>query len=265
MSILSRSKIASLVTQDIEAFKTSLERGQKVTNILICPFEYKDLGATSYDLRIGNRYVSLKGKPTLKTLSEGDRLRIEPRESVTLVSREYIGLPQNISATVYGKVSWLEKGLSQISTYIHPGFYGHLNETITNLTDKTVELNFGSPFCQIVFMEVPDATEEERYMGDRRGQTEEDLGRLTGEHNPNFVHESLTVTGIIQKRGEWYVGFVEEIPGVNTQGQTIDEVRENLKEALRLVIEANRELSLASQEDAEISELVRERVVLAEA
>ncbi|MGA7793590.1 MAG: type II toxin-antitoxin system HicB family antitoxin [Candidatus Acidiferrales bacterium] len=49
-------------------------------------------------------------------------------------------------------------------------------------------------------------------------------------------------TAIIEKRGKWYVATVEEIPGVNTQGRTLAEARRNLKEALQLVLEANREL-----------------------
>jgi len=50
-------------------------------------------------------------------------------------------------------------------------------------------------------------------------------------------------TAVIQKRGRWYVAFVEEIPGVNTQGRTLAEARSNLREALRLVLEVNRELA----------------------
>ncbi|HEX76112.1 MAG TPA: type II toxin-antitoxin system HicB family antitoxin, partial [Dehalococcoidia bacterium] len=42
---------------------------------------------------------------------------------------------------------------------------------------------------------------------------------------------------------------VEELPGVNTQGRTLKEVRENLQEALRLIIEANKELAAKSQAD----------------
>ena len=42
---------------------------------------------------------------------------------------------------------------------------------------------------------------------------------------------------------EGYIGFVEEIPGANSQGETLDEVRENLREAVQLVLEANRELA----------------------
>jgi len=48
-------------------------------------------------------------------------------------------------------------------------------------------------------------------------------------------------TGVIEKRGGWYIGYVEELPGVNTQGRTLKEVRENLREALGLIIEANKE------------------------
>jgi predicted RNase H-like HicB family nuclease len=49
-------------------------------------------------------------------------------------------------------------------------------------------------------------------------------------------------TAVIKKRGRWYVAYIEEIPGVNTRGKTLAEVRENLREALQLVLEANGEL-----------------------
>jgi predicted RNase H-like HicB family nuclease len=50
----------------------------------------------------------------------------------------------------------------------------------------------------------------------------------------------MSFTAIIKKVPEGYIGFVEEIPGANTQGDSIDEVRENLKEAIQLVLESNR-------------------------
>lgn len=53
-------------------------------------------------------------------------------------------------------------------------------------------------------------------------------------------------TAVYQKRGKWYIGWVEEIPGVNTQGHTLREAKDNLREALSLVLEVNR--SLARQE-----------------
>jgi predicted RNase H-like HicB family nuclease len=50
-------------------------------------------------------------------------------------------------------------------------------------------------------------------------------------------------TAVFEQDGDWWIGSVEELPGANTQGRTLDEARENLKEAVTLVIEANRELA----------------------
>jgi predicted RNase H-like HicB family nuclease len=50
-------------------------------------------------------------------------------------------------------------------------------------------------------------------------------------------------TAVFQKDADWWVAWVEEIPGANTQGATLDEARENLKEAVTMVLEANRELA----------------------
>jgi predicted RNase H-like HicB family nuclease len=58
-------------------------------------------------------------------------------------------------------------------------------------------------------------------------------------------------TSVIEKRGKWYVAYIGEIPGVNTQGRTLAEARRNLKEALTMVIEANRKLAAKQRsEDA---------------
>ncbi len=50
-------------------------------------------------------------------------------------------------------------------------------------------------------------------------------------------------TAIFEKVGEFYIGYVEELPGVNTQGKTLEEVRDNIREAVELVLLANRELT----------------------
>ena len=47
-------------------------------------------------------------------------------------------------------------------------------------------------------------------------------------------------TAVFMKVPEGYVAFIEELPGANTQGDTLEEARENLKEAVALVLEANR-------------------------
>lgn len=53
----------------------------------------------------------------------------------------------------------------------------------------------------------------------------------------------MQLTAIFMKVPEGYIAFVEELPGANTQGDTLEEARENLREAVELVLEANRELA----------------------
>ena len=54
---------------------------------------------------------------------------------------------------------------------------------------------------------------------------------------------SYKFTAIYKKSGKWYLGWIEEIPGVNTQGKTLKEAKENLKEALLLILATNKSLS----------------------
>jgi predicted RNase H-like HicB family nuclease len=57
----------------------------------------------------------------------------------------------------------------------------------------------------------------------------------------------MKLTAVFKKVRGGYVGYVEELPGANTQGRTLRETRANLKEAVALVLAANR--SLAEESD----------------
>ena len=50
-------------------------------------------------------------------------------------------------------------------------------------------------------------------------------------------------TAVYKKSGKWFLGWVEEIPGVNTQGKTLKETKANLLEATKLIIETNRSIN----------------------
>jgi predicted RNase H-like HicB family nuclease len=65
----------------------------------------------------------------------------------------------------------------------------------------------------------------------------------------------VQLTAVFKKVPEGYIGFVEELPGANTQGRTLEETRNNLEEAIQLVLEANRFLA---QESLEGQEVIRE-------
>ncbi len=52
--------------------------------------------------------------------------------------------------------------------------------------------------------------------------------------SPNF-------TAVVQQHGKWWIGWIEEVPGVNSQGATREELLENLRDALAEALEMNRE------------------------
>ncbi|MBU4231090.1 MAG: type II toxin-antitoxin system HicB family antitoxin [Proteobacteria bacterium] len=43
-------------------------------------------------------------------------------------------------------------------------------------------------------------------------------------------------TAVFEQDGDWWIGYLEELPGANTQGRTLAEARENLTDAVRLLI-----------------------------
>lgn len=72
----------------------------------------------------------------------------------------------------------------------------------------------------------------------------------------------IQLTAVYQKVPEGYIGFVEELPGANTQGDTLEETRTNLQEAITLVLEANRALA---KEALNGQDVIRETVLVSAA
>jgi len=70
----------------------------------------------------------------------------------------------------------------------------------------------------------------------------------------------MKLRAVYEKEGEWWTAYVEELPGANTQGRTLEEARENLKEAVQLIIEANRELA---RRESQGKSVVREDLTVA--
>lgn len=65
----------------------------------------------------------------------------------------------------------------------------------------------------------------------------------------------VNLTAVFQKSPYGYVGYVEEFPGANTQGTTLEETKANLVEAVQLVLESNRQLS---EEEISEREIIKE-------
>lgn len=70
---------------------------------------------------------------------------------------------------------------------------------------------------------------------------------------------TIEFTAVFQKVPEGYIAFVEELPGANAQAATLDEARKNLKEAVALVLEANRTLA---EESLKGQKVIREPLLI---
>ena len=69
----------------------------------------------------------------------------------------------------------------------------------------------------------------------------------------------MNLTAVFEQVDGWWLGYVEELRGANTQGETLDKARENLREAVQLIVEANREIL---QEQIEGHEIIREPILV---
>ena len=69
----------------------------------------------------------------------------------------------------------------------------------------------------------------------------------------------VQLTAVFQEVPEGYIAFVEELPGANTQGATLDEARRNLGKAVMHVLEVNRMLT---EEDLAGADVIREPLLL---
>ena len=69
----------------------------------------------------------------------------------------------------------------------------------------------------------------------------------------------MKLTAVYRKVPEGFIAFVEELPGANAQGETLDEARDSLAEAVELVLGANRQLSELSLEGKDV---IREPLIV---
>jgi len=69
----------------------------------------------------------------------------------------------------------------------------------------------------------------------------------------------VSFTAVYRQVPEGFIAFVEEVPGANSQGRTLDEARANLREAVVLVLDANRQLV---EEELRGADVIREPLLL---
>lgn len=161
--ILSDGELKERVISDpnkvIEAYnwwKTS--QWNKINDsLLIDPFEPEEkLGVCCYDLSVGDEYVSLRKPEETKKLEEGQVIRIDPQETVLILTKEYLALPKNLMAMIVPRARWIFEGTLLNATRVDPTWHGKMLVGFTNTTKWSVTLGFGQPFCTCYFVKCTD-------------------------------------------------------------------------------------------------------------
>lgn len=147
MAILTDTDLMDILNRD----KTRINKND---TLQIYPYDEEYMTPIGYDLRVGEEYSSaLKGG--VFPLKEGEKITLEPNDTVLITTLESIGMPQNksISGFIVSKVSKVSKGLSHVSTTVDPDWEGPLLIALHNHSIDKVELEYGEPFCTVVFLE----------------------------------------------------------------------------------------------------------------
>lgn len=221
--VLSKSEILDMLTENKDWFIKEIESKKMIKKILISPCVRENFEPASYDISVGSDFLRHSTGEKGKLNKKNPVLKIQPGESVTILSREYVGLPQGIIALVISRTGFLSKGLTQISAHIDPGFHGNLIQNITNLSNKTRKVQYGQPFAHLMFFKVSSPDPREIYTGPHLGQT--DLERLDRDGNP-LVEEwggpTLYLRAVVGEEWKRFLNFLTiasfTIAGVTSLG-----------------------------------------------
>ena len=149
--------------------------------LVIDPLEEIQIQPASIDLRLGNHYLKIAEqrtvildlihKPEYEELIQ-EEVVIPPHSFLLATTREYVKLPDNLTAFVEGRSSIGRLGLFiQNSGWVDPGFEGEITIELYNANIVPIKLISGIRICQLVFAQLDQKTENPyhgKYQGQRR-------------------------------------------------------------------------------------------------
>jgi len=175
------------------------------SSLIITPFNDDNLGTCSYDLSIGEQYISLRHHDEPQTLSDGQALILEPNETVLVLTREYVALPRDIVGVVVPRARYIAQGLALQATRVDATWFGKLAVALTNQSKEKRKIHYGRAFCTLMMYKLDG--EVSKPLDSVRVPA---LGRERLEVSPELVvswqpiaKEKVTDTDIDKVVGEW--------------------------------------------------------------
>lgn len=229
--ILSDGEIRERLVADqdeIEAMKGHWARDEwnKIDKrLVIDPLDVRKIGPCSYDLSIGDEYLSLRDPHNPRKLSEGEALEVSPGEAVLILTKEYICLPRDVMGLVVPRARLIREGTLLNATRVDPSWYGKLIIGFANHAKFPVRVYSHDPFCTCVFVRLSEEVKET--VAQRRM---EGLGRTT-LRSLSFTHAIPTMPlGPEQVTRE----MLQEV--VETYGKPWDIIRGAIEQSKKEII-----------------------------
>jgi deoxycytidine triphosphate deaminase len=166
--------------------------GVNGNTILIKEFDKNQLTEcnASYDLCVGDEYRdhTESGKTDL---GEGDFIILPPNGAVIIETAEYVHFSHNRLGHIVPKVSLLQKGISNTSSKIDPGYHGKLLISVFNLGRQKVRLRKGDKFCTLYVIEVKEGVRPydklpKTITGQRKVRPFSKLGKYISAHQASL-------------------------------------------------------------------------------
>ncbi|HLM58830.1 MAG TPA: hypothetical protein VK422_22190 [Pyrinomonadaceae bacterium] len=110
-------------------------------------------GNASYDLRVGSEYRDHRDSGK-RELPDDGRITLHPGSAVIIETAEYVYFPRTRFGHIVPRVSLLQKGLSNTSSKVDPGYQGKLLITVFNLGKKDIVLQRGQQFCTLYVLDI---------------------------------------------------------------------------------------------------------------
>lgn len=174
---------------------------------IITPFDPARVKNGSYELSLGSQVFQTGAKPrSVKTLSKGEKIYIEPGQFALLLTEERINVPKNKIAFISIKAGIKFNGLINVSGFhVDPGFDGKLLFSVYNAGPSTIVLSQGTPYFPIWFSEL---NESQEYIGTHNGQTQipDDPIRSLSQGvlaSPNELSRRIDETKHLKTKIEW--------------------------------------------------------------
>lgn len=154
----------------------------------------------SYDFRVGCEYRDHRDAGKKDLLQDGI-IELLPGATVIIETEEFVHFPKSVFGHIVPKVSLLQKGISNTSSKVDPGYNGKLLITVFNLGKQKVQLRRGERFCSLYVLQVlegarPYDKPPKRIVGEARRQTWQRSRDLL-EANSSLVMVALIIVTLI--------------------------------------------------------------------